>query len=132
MKRQSDNVVPVRADKWLWAARFYKTRALATAAIGGGKVHVNGDRIKPSRKLCPGDCLTIRKGPYTFAVTVEMLATQRRPATEARALYSESEASRQQRHALSAQRKLEGHSARLRERRPDKRSRRMIRQFKQQ
>ncbi len=121
-----------RADKWLWAARFYKTRALATQAINGGKVHLNGDRIKPARRLTAGDRLTIRKGPYSFEVTVERLSRQRRPAEEARKLYSESEESASERHALYRQRKLEGHRAHQRERRPDKRARRRIRQFKQQ
>jgi ribosome-associated heat shock protein Hsp15 len=123
--------IAVRADKWLWAARFYKTRALATRAISGGKVHLNGERIKPARRLSPGDGLTIRKGPYTFSIRVERLITQRRPAQEARTLYSESEESASQRHALYRQRQLEGHSAHQRERRPDKRERRRIRQFKQ-
>jgi ribosome-associated heat shock protein Hsp15 len=128
----SDQDIAVRADKWLWAARFYKTRALATRAITGGKVHLNGERIKPARRLSPGDALTIRKGPYSFSIRVERVATQRRPAKEARILYSESEESASERHALYRQRKLEGHRAHQRERRPDKRARRRIRQFKQQ
>ncbi|MDH3527397.1 MAG: RNA-binding S4 domain-containing protein [Gammaproteobacteria bacterium] len=127
----SDQNIAVRADKWLWAARFYKTRALAIQAITGGKVHLNGGRIKPAHRLNPGDTLTIRKGPYTFSIRVERLATQRRPAEEARTLYSESEESAAERHALYRQRKLEGHSVHQHERRPDKRTRRRIRQFKQ-
>ncbi len=122
----------MRIDKWLWAARFYKTRALATAAISGGKVHHNGSRIKPSRQLAVGDMLTIQKGPYRFDITVEKLTRQRRPAAEARTLYSESEQSSRERHELYAQRKLEGHTAVQRERRPDKRQRRQIHRFKQQ
>jgi ribosome-associated heat shock protein Hsp15 len=121
----------MRLDKWLWAARFYKTRALANQAVTGGKVHMNGERVKPAHKLVPGDRVTIRKGPYQFDITVERLSSQRRPAGEARALYSESEDSAQARHALYQERKLQGVSARHRERRPDKRTRRMIRQFKQ-
>jgi ribosome-associated heat shock protein Hsp15 len=132
MSTDSGTTQAVRADKWLWAARFYKTRALATQAINGGKVHLNGDRIKPACRLTAGDRLTIRKGPYSFEVTVERLSTQRRPAEEARKLYSESEESASERHALYRQRKLEGHRANQRERRPDKRTRRRIRQFKQQ
>lgn len=121
----------MRIDKWLWAARFYKTRALANQAVTGGKVHMNGERVKPAHKLAPGDRVTIRKGPYQFDITVERLSTQRRPADEARALYSESEESAQARHALYRERQLQGASTRHRERRPDKRARRMIRQFKQ-
>ena len=126
------NQASMRADKWLWAARFYKTRPMATAAMNGGKVHINGERAKPAKQLVPGDTLTIQKGPYTFAITVERISKQRRPAEEARALYSESEESAQERHALYRQRKLEGHSAKNRERRPDKRTRRLIHRFKQQ
>ena len=132
MSTDSGTTQGVRADKWLWAARFYKTRTLATQAINGGKVHLNGERIKPGRKLTAGDRLTIRKGPYSFGITVERLSTQRRPSVEAHTLYSESEESASERYALYRQRKLEGHSAHRRERRPDKRARRRIRQFKQQ
>ncbi|HUT41987.1 MAG TPA: S4 domain-containing protein [Gammaproteobacteria bacterium] len=121
----------MRIDKWLWAARFYKTRALATEAINGGKVHLNGSRIKPSRQLVAGDVLSIRKGPYRFEVSVVKLSAQRRPAGEARTLYLESAESADARHALYAQRKLEGHNAVQRERRPDKRTRRLIHRFKQ-
>ncbi len=122
----------MRIDKWLWAARFYKTRVLATRAVTGGKVHMNGDRIKPARKLVPGDRLVIRKGPYQFNLRVEQLSSQRRPATGARTLYSESDESACTRHALYRERKLQGVSATQRERRPDKRTRRLIHRFKQQ
>jgi len=126
----TDNYNTMRADKWLWAARFYKTRTLAIQAITGGKVHVNGERIKPAHRLMVGEVITIRKGPYQFTIMVEKLNTQRRPATEARQMYSETEASANERHALYEQRKLQGHSARHRERRPDKRTRGKIRQMK--
>ena len=120
----------IRIDKWLWAARFYKTRSLAAAAISGGKVHLNDARIKPSHKLGTGDRLSIRKGPYRFLITVQRLSMQRRPAEEARMLYSESEESANERHELYRERKLQGHSARQRERRPDKHTRRKLREMK--
>ncbi|MEN8106855.1 MAG: S4 domain-containing protein [Pseudomonadota bacterium] len=132
MSADSENNVTMRVDKWLWAARFYKTRSLAIAAINGGKVHLNASRIKPSHKVTPGDRLGIRKGPYSFNITIEKLTRQRRPAEEARTLYSEPEESANARHELYRERKLQGHSARHRERRPDKRARRQIRRFKQQ
>ena len=127
---QTNNTAAMRIDKWLWAARFYKTRSLAVAAINGGKVHLNGGRIKPSRKLATGDRLSIQKGPYRFQITVEHLSAQRRPAVEARTLYSESEESANQRHELYRERKLQGYSARQRERRPDKHTRRKLREMK--
>jgi ribosome-associated heat shock protein Hsp15 len=130
MSTESDNTASMRIDKWLWAARFYKTRSLAVAAINGGKVHLNGARIKPSHKLVTGDRLSIRKGPYRFLITVQRLSTQRRPAEEAHTLYSESEESANQRHELYRERKLQGHSARQRERRPDKHTRRKLREMK--
>ena len=122
----------MRTDKWLWAARFFKTRAQATAAIRGGKVHMSGSRIKPSHPVRAGDTLAIRKGPYRFEISVTALTAQRGPATAARKLYSESEDSASERHELYRQRQLEGHSARRRERRPDKRTRRLIHKFRQQ
>ena len=132
MIAESQTNTSMRIDKWLWAARFYKTRSLAVVAINGGKVHLNGGRIKPSRRLSTGDRLSIQKGPYRFVVTVERLSAQRRPAEEARSLYSESETSASERHELYRERKLQGHSARHRERRPDKHTRRRIRELKQQ
>jgi ribosome-associated heat shock protein Hsp15 len=122
------NTGPVRADKWLWAARFYKTRSLAMEAINGGKVHLNGERIKPAHKLVTGDCLTVQKGEYTFAITVEGLSLQRGPAEVARTLYNESADSQQARQLLRETRKLQGDTGP--QRRPDKRARRQIHQFK--
>ena len=132
MSRDTTEKECMRAEKWLWAARFYKTRPLATAAINGGVVHVNGERVKPAKQLSPGDALTIQKGPYTFSIVVLKLARQRRPAVEARTLYTESEESQLKRHALYEQNKLEGQGAGPRSRRPDKRTRRLIHRFKQQ
>jgi ribosome-associated heat shock protein Hsp15 len=120
----------IRADKWLWAARFFKTRSLAMAAINGGKVQLNGARIKPARRLDIGDQLTIRKGPYLFMITVAGLSLQRGPAEVARGLYRESRESLQQRQRVREQQQLQGKPAGRHEGRPDKRQRRQIHQFK--
>ncbi|MGB5179888.1 MAG: S4 domain-containing protein [Gammaproteobacteria bacterium] len=128
MKKVEHNHAGIRADKWLWAARFFKTRSLATQAINGGKVHLNGARIKPAHKLAIGDQLTVRKGVYSFTITVAGLSLQRGPAEVARSLYRESQDSQQQRQQLHEQLKLQGKTARH-ERRPDKRARRQIHQF---
>jgi len=127
-----DDNPSMRLDKWLWAARFFKTRVLASAAISGGKVHVNGDRVKPSRRITPGESLTVQKGPYRFSITVAGLAAQRRPAEEARTLYKESEDSVAARLSLHEERRLQGHGPGQHEHRPDKRTRRLIHKFKQQ
>ena len=126
----SGKTLPVRADKWLWAARFYKTRSLAMAAISGGKVHLNGERIKPARKLVVGDHLTVQQGSYTFTITVEGLSLQRGQAGVARTLYRESEESRQARQALKEERRLQGDTGSQRQGRPDKRARRQIHKFR--
>lgn len=93
----------VRLDKWLWAARFFKTRALAAEAVEGGKVDVNGDRPKRARALQVGDELRIRLGPYEHIVTVRALSDRRGPATQAAGLYQETEASRSAREARALQ-----------------------------
>lgn len=87
----------LRLDKWLWAARFYKTRSAATDAINKGRVAVNGQTTKPSRNISVGDCLLINRIPYRFEVTVLGLNDKRRPASEARELYQESDQSIQAR-----------------------------------
>ncbi len=119
----------VRLDKWLWAARFFKTRALATEAIDGGHVHVNGQRVKPARGVKPGDIITLRKGPYEFVVEVVALAERRGPAEVAQQLYTESEASRAARSQLAEERRLLAAAAPAPDRRPDKRDRRRIVRF---
>ena len=79
----------VRLDKWLWAARFYKTRAAATTAVAGGKVQVNGERAKPAKMLHPGDAVRVRLGPYEHHIVVRGLADKRGPASTAQRLYEE-------------------------------------------
>jgi ribosome-associated heat shock protein Hsp15 len=93
----------VRLDKWLWAARFFKTRALAAEAVEGGKVQVNGDRPKRARPVQPGDELRIRLGPFEHVVMVRALSGRRGPAAAAAALYEETEASRMAREERSVQ-----------------------------
>src|SRR5210317_1562851 len=97
----------VRIDKWLWAARFFKTRSMAAQAVTGGKVHVNGARIKPARQVQPGDELRIRRGELEFIVIVQGLSDKRRPAKEAQLLYEETEFSMQQREDMQGQKRLE-------------------------
>lgn len=115
----------VRIDKWLWAARFFKTRALASAAVEGGKVHVNGERVKPSRQVRCGDELRIQKGTDTFMIEVRALSLQRGPAERAQALYREHEASVAARQALRDERRLQIAAEPVPGGRPDKRSRRL-------
>ncbi|HUQ15648.1 MAG TPA: RNA-binding S4 domain-containing protein [Gemmatimonadales bacterium] len=93
----------VRLDKWLWAARFFKTRALAAEAVEGGKVQVNGDRPKRARPLQVGDEIRVRLGPYEHTITVRALSARRGPASEAAGLYEEIAASRTAREALAIQ-----------------------------
>jgi len=93
----------VRLDKWLWATRFYKTRALASEAVAGGKVQVNGDRAKRARPVQPGDEVRIRQGPYEHHVVVRALSARRGPASAAAELYEETPASRAAREAMALQ-----------------------------
>lgn len=96
----------VRLDKWLWAARFFKTRSLATAAIAGGKVEVNDERAKPAKAIKPGDEVRLRMGPYEHILIVRELGERRGPAAAAQALYEETEASRAERERLATQLKM--------------------------
>jgi ribosome-associated heat shock protein Hsp15 len=96
----------VRLDKWLWAARFFKTRSLATEAVTGGKVEVNGERAKPAKAIKPGDEVRLRLAPYEHILIVRALAERRGPASVAQTLYQETEASRQTRERLAEQMRL--------------------------
>jgi len=120
----------VRLDKWLWAARFFKTRGLAQEAIAGGKVHVNGQRAKPARGVRVGDTLDISRGQYRFEITVDALSDRRGPATVAAGLYTESAESVARRSAIAEERALQRRAAPVPPAgRPDKRSRRRIVHF---
>lgn len=117
----------VRLDLWLWAARFFKTRSLAKQAVDGGKVTVGGQRPKPSRMLRIGDGLRVERGEEIFEVEVAALSDTRGPASVARTLYTESDASRQAREERVAQLRAGRAGYRPPETRPDKRARRLIR-----
>jgi len=123
------NMEKLRIDKWLWAARFYKTRALANEAVVGGHVHVDGSRVKPSREVKIGDHLVINKTPYRFEITVLGLAAKRGSASLAQTLYEESEESCQRREAIQTQRRIERAANPAPSKRPDKRDRRRIIRF---
>ena len=114
----------VRIDKWLWAARFFKTRSSAQRAVEGGKVKLNGERTKPAKELKAGDQLSISIGAYDWAITVIALSWQRGPATVARQLYSESDESRARRSAEVLKRRNTFEPASARRGRPTKRERR--------
>ncbi|NBS15434.1 MAG: RNA-binding protein [Gammaproteobacteria bacterium] len=120
----------MRLDKWLWAARFFKTRQLAIEAIDGGKVHVNGHRGKPSKDITIGTQLTITKEPYSFHITVTGLNLQRRPADEATKLYEESTESHEKRQLEVARRREQRDLGIPLDVRPNKRDRRLIHRFK--
>ena len=122
----------VRIDKWLWAARFFKTRSLAKAAIDGGKVHCNGERCKSSRELAIGHVLTIRQGLDERIVVVKALDEQRRGAPEAARLYEETAESIATREKLAAERKAMNAAVVNQSGRPTKQGRRHIHRFKQE
>jgi ribosome-associated heat shock protein Hsp15 len=116
---------PVRLDKWLWAARFFKTRALAADAIDLGRVEVNGDAAKRARLVHVGDRIRIRRPPHAQEVVVRALSDTRGPAPVAQALYEETAASIAAREALSAQLRASG-SGLISDGKPGKRDRRLI------
>ena len=119
----------MRLDKWLWAARFFKTRSLATQAIDNGRVKLNGDRVKPAREVKPGDRLELRIGDFDWALTVRGLSMQRGPAPVAQALYEEDPASHARRQQQVSDRKLAVSPEAAIKGRPTKRDRRQIHRF---
>ena len=127
----TDNPAEVRIDKWLWAARFYKTRSLAASAVKGGKVKVNGSRSKPSRCVRPGDRLHIERGELAFEITIAALSEKRGPAKQAALLYSESEASIAKRDSVIESRRIERRAAADYGGRPDKKGRRNLRKLRE-
>jgi len=116
----------VRIDKWLWAARLAKTRSLAAEAVTGGRVEINGQRVKPSKDVRPGDEIEVTTGPYRRVVIVQALAAKRGPAKEAALLYEETAESIAARERLAAQRRLEAAPRPQPGGRPTKRDRRRL------
>lgn len=116
----------VRLDVWLWAARFFRTRALAKAAVDAGRVRVNDQAAKPARSVRRGDRLRVLRGGEVVECVVEGLAEVRGPASIAQTLWRETESGRAAREAARAQRRLEAQGYRAPARRPDKRARRLI------
>jgi ribosome-associated heat shock protein Hsp15 len=124
-----DNDESIRIDKWLWAARFFKTRSLAADAIAGGKIEINGERSKPTRVVRLGDRLNIRRGPYEWTVVVAHVSRLRGPAAQAQSLYQETAESISKRDALAAQLKLTHPPEFESSGRPSKKNRREIGKF---
>lgn len=123
-------VAAVRLDKWLWAARIYKTRALAREMIEGGKVHYNGQRSKPGKVVELNAALTIRQGNDERTIVVKGITEQRRPASEAVALYEETAESIEKREKMALARKMNALTMPHPDRRPDKKERRDLMRFK--
>lgn len=131
MKAQSANEKSgVRLDKWLWAARFYKTRSIAKAMIEGGKVHYNGQRAKTSKEVEVGATIKLRQGNDEKEIIITALSDQRRGAPEAQLLYQETEKSVKQREAIALARKANALSMPHPDRRPNKKERRELVKFK--
>ena len=125
----SDQETQVRIDKWLWAARFFKTRSLASKAVSGGKVYLNGQRVKAAKVVTVSDTIHIRKGQLEFEITVLGLSSKRGPATIARTLYEESQDSISKREQERQERSLFYASQKMPAKRPGKKDRRKIREF---
>lgn len=123
-----DGLDPQRLDRWLWCARFYKSRSQAAEAVAGGLVHLNGQRVKPAHKVRPGDVVALSLGTREVEVAVRGLLSRRGPATEARAAYEESAESRLRGERLAEQRRLAALAPRPLGR-PDKHGRRELRRL---
>lgn len=120
-----------RIDKWLWTARFFKTRSLATEAVNGGRVHLNHQRVKAGRNIKVGDLLSIQKDSVLYEVTIQAINKTRRPAKEACLTYEESECSRLKREREQEIKKLASATRPVPQKKPGKREREQLRQFKQ-
>lgn len=121
---------PVRLDRWLWAARFFKTRGLAAEAIAGGRVEVNGARAAHAKTVRAGDAIRLRLGPYEHLLTVRALSVRRGPAAQAALLYEEDPAGKARRLHLAEQHRLAAHTFSYGEGKPGKKERRALLRFK--
>jgi ribosome-associated heat shock protein Hsp15 len=121
-----------RIDRWLWCARFYKSRSLASRAVAGGKVHVNGERVKPARAISLGDQVSITRGPHRLELIVRGLPERRGPAAESQRCYEETPSSIAQRVKLCEQHALAAAFAPRPESRPHKRARRLLLKLRRQ
>ena len=129
-RREPDIPRRVRLDRWLWAARFYKTRSLAAAAIAGGKVHLAGQRVKRAKMVQLGDEVRIRKGAYEYAVIVQQLSERRGPPKDAARLYAETPESRAARERLAAELRAQPSFQFKGKGRPTKKDRRLLDRWK--
>lgn len=121
----------IRIDKWLWTSRFFKTRSFASNAVNGGKVHLNNQRVKAGRLVKVDDALTIQKSGESYEIIILGINKTRRPAKEAQLLYEESEQSRSKREEEQEIKKLASATRPIPQRKPDKREREQLRNFKQ-
>ena len=122
----------IRLDRWLWAARFFKTRPLATEAVNGGKVHLNGHRVKPGRLVHIGDVLRIQRGPVLYEIVVKGINKQRRPASEMAQLYEETQSSMESRQQLMELHKMAAGVRTAPAGKPNKHERKHIVRFKRE
>ena len=130
MANKSNELTEMRLDKWLWASRFFKTRAIAVESINGGRVHLNGSRVKPARMIRLEDELKITRGIDRYHVLVKGLNDKRRPAKEAVLMYEETEESIQEREAAQELNRLQSANIKQPTHKPNKRERRVMDKFK--
>ena len=120
----------VRIDRWLWAARIFKTRSLAKTAIEGGKVHVDGQRTKPAKEVRIGQTLTVSRGSTEITLVISALSEQRGPAKDAQLLYNETDESIEQREILSSRRRMERAGLQVPDSKPSKKDRRSLKKLR--
>jgi ribosome-associated heat shock protein Hsp15 len=129
MQTMAETYDKIRIDKWLWAARFFKTRSLAAQAVEGGRVRLGGERLKPSKEVKAGDRLLVHIGELEWDILVLGVSARRGPAEQARQLYAETDASRERRQAQADEHRLQVNPAATMKGRPTKRDRRLIHRF---